>query len=310
MAIKLDGHTITSLQLKASDGSEVTKQLTEEGTIPTPTEALSIIANGTYDVTDKASAVVAVPAPEINLQNKTATANGEVTADEGYDGLGTVTVAVSGDTPTYQEKTATQNGVVLPDEGYDALSKVTVAVPTPEVNLQDKTITENGTYSADAGYDGLGEVVVNVSGGASVPLELELIGEKVIALSEYTNDATQEQTDTQIDISTTDYAWIITTIECDGTPDGTNDWGGVTIALGGRYKSNSGYFAGASTGYKGAKTLSLSSALANAQNFAQYGVWVDNNNSTIILNRKCHESAMPKIMGGNYTVRVYGVAGV
>lgn len=165
MAIKLDGHTITELKLKASDGSEVVKQLTEEGTIPTPTDPISITANGTYDVTDKASAVVNVPAPEINLQNKTATANGEVTADEGYDGLGVVTVAVSGDTPTYQEKTATANGVVLPDEGYDALSKVTVNVPAPTPTLQDKTITTNGTYSADEGYDGLGEVIVNVSGG-------------------------------------------------------------------------------------------------------------------------------------------------
>lgn len=60
MAIKMDGHTITSLQLKASDGSEVTKQLTEEGTIPTPTGSLSITANGTYDVTNYASVIVNV----------------------------------------------------------------------------------------------------------------------------------------------------------------------------------------------------------------------------------------------------------
>lgn len=52
MAIKMDGHTITALQLKASDGSEVTKQLTEEGTIPTPTETLNINTNGERDVTN------------------------------------------------------------------------------------------------------------------------------------------------------------------------------------------------------------------------------------------------------------------
>lgn len=156
MAIKMDGHTITALQLKASDGSEVTKQLTEEGTIPTPTGSLSITANGTYDVTTKASAVVNVPAPEINLQNKTATANGEVTADEGYDGLGVVTVAVSGDAPTYQEKTATANGVVLPDEGYDALSKVTVNVPAPVLPTLTNPASASDILSGKEAVDGNG----------------------------------------------------------------------------------------------------------------------------------------------------------
>lgn len=121
MAIKMDGHAIAALKLKASNGSEVTKQLTEE----------------------------------LNLQNKTATANGEVTADEGYDGLGTVTVAVGGDTPTYQEKTATVNGVVLPDEGYDALSKVTVSVSGGGIDAPARTtsriITINETVGGNTG---------------------------------------------------------------------------------------------------------------------------------------------------------------
>lgn len=142
MAIKMDGHTITALKLKASNGNEVTKQLTEEGTIPTPTATKQIRANGTYDVKSFASA-------EVN---------------------------VGGDAPTYQEKTITENGTYTPDSGYDALSKVTVNVPapTPEVNLQDKTVTSNGTYTADEGYDGLGEVVVNVSGGSIIPADWEI----------------------------------------------------------------------------------------------------------------------------------------
>lgn len=59
------------------------------------------------------------------LQEKTATANGTVKADSGYDGLSKVEVNVK---PTLQEKTATENGVYLPDRGYDGFSKFTVDV--------------------------------------------------------------------------------------------------------------------------------------------------------------------------------------
>ena len=63
------------------------------------------------------------------LQDKTVTESGTVTADEGYAGLGSVTVEItSGTEPKLQEKTVTANGEVTADEGYDGLSKVTVNV--------------------------------------------------------------------------------------------------------------------------------------------------------------------------------------
>ena len=59
----------------------------------TPTGTKNITQNGTHDVTQYASANVNV---QPNLQSKTVTENGTVTPDQGYDGLSSVVVNVSG----------------------------------------------------------------------------------------------------------------------------------------------------------------------------------------------------------------------
>ena len=61
-----------------------------------PIGTLEITENGSYDVTEKAGVVVAVPDREIVLQDIEATKNGTYSADAGFDGIGQVTVNVAG----------------------------------------------------------------------------------------------------------------------------------------------------------------------------------------------------------------------
>lgn len=90
MAIKMDGHTITELKLKASNGSEVIKQLAEEGTIPTPTETLDIRVNGLVDVEHYKKVNVQVEGggslPELT---NPASASDVLSGKEAIDGNGT-----------------------------------------------------------------------------------------------------------------------------------------------------------------------------------------------------------------------------
>ena len=156
----------------------------------TELETLIVNTNGTYNAPDgKAYNVVQVDVKSIiNLQNKSAsyTENGNynIQADSGYDGLGTVSVAVNVPTPTpeLQSKTETytENGsyTVRPDSGYDGLSGVDVevnvpATPTPSIQAsKSQTITQNGTVtvSPDSGYDAMeeAEITVNVPTGGNV----------------------------------------------------------------------------------------------------------------------------------------------
>lgn len=76
---------------RPGDMADAIEALDTSGIHPTGTK--QIAQNGTTDVTEYASANVNV---QPNLQSKTATQNGTITPDSGYDGLSSVVVNVSG----------------------------------------------------------------------------------------------------------------------------------------------------------------------------------------------------------------------
>lgn len=104
----------------------------------TPTGTKNITQNGTHDVTQYASANVNV---QPNLQSKTATQNGTVTPDQGYDGLSQVVVNVSGGggddsfaLTDYIESSGTQyidTGYVVKDNSrFDVVYNTNAAQPS------------------------------------------------------------------------------------------------------------------------------------------------------------------------------------
>lgn len=136
--------------------------------VPTPTGSLNISENGTYNVADKAQAVV-------NVQGGiTPTGTIQITQNGTYDvtDKASAEVNVQGGSAVLVPKTITQNGTYDPaSDNADGYSGVTVNVPSGGTLIQ-KTITQNGTYNASSdNADGYSQVTVNVQGGGS-----ELLG--------------------------------------------------------------------------------------------------------------------------------------
>ena len=126
--------------------------------VPAPTGTQNITQNGTYDVTDKASAQVNV---QPDLETLSVTQNGTYTPSADKDGFDQVNVNVSGGSSVLVSKTITQNGTYDPhSDNADGYSSVTVNVqgyPEPTGSL---TITQNGTYN----IKDYASVIVNVGG--------------------------------------------------------------------------------------------------------------------------------------------------
>ena len=99
--------------------------------------------SATYKPGQMAGAIAALPDAPV-LVAKSITANGEYDPeDDNADGYSGVTVNVPSSQPNLQSKTVTQNGTVTPDQGYDGLSSVVVDVSGGRVNDLDFDFTQS-----------------------------------------------------------------------------------------------------------------------------------------------------------------------
>lgn len=145
-----------------------------------PTGTISITTNGTHNVYNYASADVQVSST-INNQNKTvspSTSQQSVTYDNGYTGLGTVTVNAmpsgTAGTPTATKGTVSNHSIAVTPSvtnttGYITGSTKTgtaVTVSASELDSGTKSITQNGTGIDVVGY---AAVDVSISGGVDMP---------------------------------------------------------------------------------------------------------------------------------------------
>ena len=79
----------------------------------TVSSRLTVNENGTYQANSGRSYNPVIVNVQPNLQDKTVTANGTITADEGYDGLDEVTVAVPPQIKTLDEVPETKDTDII-----------------------------------------------------------------------------------------------------------------------------------------------------------------------------------------------------
>ncbi len=160
----------------------------------TPTGTIQINANGTVDVTSYANANVNV---QPNLQSKTATQNGMVTPDSGYDGLSSVAVNVASgggggnilygtsvptaadgnDGDTYVQYHAGAETTVRVTGGYNGGAVVTVDIDGIQLFTATAADTYNRNYDntqASVSTD-IGAVTIQITPPASNTGELYII---------------------------------------------------------------------------------------------------------------------------------------
>ena len=152
----VDGYSPITVNVPSSGGGIVpsgTKQITE---------------NGTYDVTNYASAEVNVPEKEPVLEPLNVTANGTYTPPGDVDGYSPITVNVPEKEPVLVELVAEANGTYNPPDGIDGYSSVEVYVPSSGSSIDTCALT---VAVADNGMSVINKLVLNKVVAGKIVLE-------------------------------------------------------------------------------------------------------------------------------------------
>ena len=136
-----------------------------------PSGTINISDNGTYNVTDYASAEVDVQ-PALQSKTITITSNGTqtITPSTGKDGLSSVTITVNVPTGVNLQAKSTSPSSseqeITPDAGFDGLSKVTVAAAPLQTRTVTPTAAAQQIEKSSNSYYGLQRV--NINGDANL----------------------------------------------------------------------------------------------------------------------------------------------
>jgi len=154
-----------STQILATDGLKMTDDVTvnpipDEYIVPTGSQ--TIVANDTYDITDKAEVVVAVPDPvmqskSVSFTPSESTQSSTVTPSAGYDGLDSVDISVDAVSDTYvgsaidrrdsSDLTASGDTVSVPSGFYENAASKAVAGGTEGTPTATKGTVSNHSVS-------------------------------------------------------------------------------------------------------------------------------------------------------------------
>lgn len=162
----------------------------------------------------------------------------------------------------------------------------------------------------------IGDAIQTLSegyGGQSLPISLELVGTWAGYLDEHTS-TTAQTINTNISIQgDTAHLYYLATIECDGELDtsNANNWGGVCVQLISKYPATGRFFSAGNIQFRGidhpVKWSDVAPTDGAPVSPSNYSVYPVNNSINFQFARKAHETNCPVIMGGNYTVNVYGI---